>query len=77
MLTLNDLQGQMQKKVDLRVLSLVDLTNFVKNCELVWLSFENGGLGGHLGVLTEDLKDEIIFDIIDYLVDDYETVLKV
>ena len=34
--TLNDLKGQMRKKLTQGGgLSLVDLTNFVKNCELI------------------------------------------
>ena len=40
--TLNDLQGQMRKKLTQGGLSLVDLTNFVKNGKMIWLSFENG-----------------------------------
>ena len=67
--TLNDLQGWMQKKLTQGGLSLVDFPNFVKNSELIWLSLKivSGGLGGYLKFLTEDLKDWVIFDIWDHL----------
>ena len=42
---LNGLQGQMHKKFTQGQLCLVDLANFVKNCELICLSFENGLFG--------------------------------
>ena len=33
--TLNDLKGQMEIELTYRWFSLFDLTNFVKNCELI------------------------------------------
>ena len=52
------------QKIYLGGLSLVDLTNLVKNHKLIcWvLKMVSEGLGGCLGFLTGDLMDGVILD---------------